>query len=120
MTIADAEGLLFAAVADTGLGEHVLRERVPGFRIRLLPPACPSRPEDPCFANVTNLPLEIARGRDVAVAYHGQTVQVGGYEVRVLAAQTRGSGTGRCVDGGVNNVSFIIHRIGATAYAPPR
>lgn len=110
LIVRDAEGLVFAAASDQGIGAHVLADGVPGVGLRMLPPTCPSRGAGNCFDAAFNRALEVSRAGERVELFQGERVSLGGYEVRCLIAQQVKYNT-RCRDFALVAVSYTIARV---------
>lgn len=109
MIVRDKNGLLFAALTDTGIASHVLKEGVPDFEIAMKPPECPGRSHGSCLESAVNLPVEFRSAGSAVTLYHGGSAILGGYTVSVLTAQSV-KYSKRCQDGGMSGISFTIVR----------
>jgi hypothetical protein len=109
VAIADAEGLLFAAASDQRPGLHALKGGLPRFELELLPATCPERAREECIASARNAPLQVARAGRSVTLLHGESAELDGYRVDVLAAQEV-SYDPHCTDAGVVALSYAITR----------
>jgi hypothetical protein len=107
--IFDGETLLFAAVTD-----QRIRRDIPGFELSVGAAACGSRGSTRCHDALVNLPLLITHAGESQTIHHGQTAQLGDYEVRALTVQ-RVAYNSRCADAGLSAISIIIRKTGRRA-----
>jgi hypothetical protein len=114
LLLTDAAGLALAAVGDHAPGRTVLRDGIPGFRIRSLPASCPSRPHGTCYDSVVNLPLLVEHGGEAVELMHGQSARLGEYQVFCLVSQTVAYNS-RCADAGVVALVELPEAAGAVA-----
>ena len=103
--IFDGEMLLFAALTD-----QTLRLTIPTFELSVGQPVCGSRGSTKCHESLVNLPLKITHGGQAATIHHGDTAQLGDYEIKALTAQ-RVTYASRCADAGLPAVSLTISRV---------
>lgn len=111
LVIRDADGLVFAGVSDQGIGDHVLRDGLPGFTLSLGAVTCPSRGAGECYRAAMNRTLDVAGAGAGLSLYSSDSGRIGAYLVRCLAAQ-RVDAAG-CPDFGMHDVSFTIERTAA-------
>jgi hypothetical protein len=101
--------LIFAAITDQKIGQHVLPEGIPGFAIETLPPACPSRGRTDCHESLINVPVTIRHDGSGVTLHQGEASPLGDFQVRVLTAQNV-TYTSRCADAGLTGISLTISR----------
>ena len=105
----DGSTLVFAALSDQRLFQHVLRQGIPRFQLALGEPACDSRGATKCHESMTNLRLLVEHGGARDTLHHGETITIGGYDVQALSVQ-RIVYSPRCADAGLPAVSLVIAR----------
>ena len=105
----DGDTLVFAALSDQQLFQHVLERGIPEFELAVGDSACESRGSTKCHRSMTNLPLVVEHGGTRSTLYHGETVRTGDYEVRALSVQRIVYDSG-CADAGLPAVSLVIAR----------
>jgi len=106
----DDDGLLFAAASDYGPGDRVLREGVPGFRIKLMPLDCPNRSRHKCYESIVNIRLSVEHEGETIELSQGQSARLGAFFVVCLLAQDVAY-SDACADAGMFRVSFTITRV---------
>jgi len=110
LLVFDGERLIFAAITDQKLFQHVLKEGVPGFAIATGDPTCASRGRTKCHEALVNLPLSIEHAGERKVLFQGETARAGEFEIDALVAQKVTYRSG-CADAGLPGVCVIIHRV---------
>jgi hypothetical protein len=107
--VSHEDRLIFAAVSDQKMGQHVLAEGIPGFEIEALPPACPSRGRTDCHESLINVPMRVRHAGSSVTLHHGEASPLGDFVVRVLTAQEV-TYASRCADAGLTGISLSISR----------
>jgi hypothetical protein len=106
----DDKGLLFAAASDYVPGDRVLREGVPGFRIKLIPSDCPNRSRHKCYESIVNNSLSVEHAGETAELFQGQSARLGAYLVVCFLAQDVVY-SDACDDAGMFRVAYTITRV---------
>jgi hypothetical protein len=109
LLIFERERLLFAALTDQQLFQHVLKSGIPGFELAMGEPACASRLTTTCFDAVVNRPLTVTHEGQRRTIHQGDRVRIGSYEVAALTVQ-QVTYSPRCADAGMPGVSLTIER----------
>jgi hypothetical protein len=109
LSIVDSMGVVLAGASDQAIGEHVLKEGAPGFRLSLLPGDCRRRPGPDCTLSVRNLRLAVEHQGQNALLANGDSVVLDGCRVHCMIAEEIEYDP-RCADAGLHAVSWVILR----------
>lgn len=109
MLVFENDRMIFAALTDQKLLDHVLKSGVPDFKIATGEAACSSRGRSKCHEALVNLPLAFEHAGERKVLLQGEKARVGEFEIDALVAQ-QVTYAPRCGDAGLPGVSFTIRR----------
>lgn len=112
--IADASGPIAAGASDQRPGGRIFpgASPLPDLVLAMSPTSCASRPHGQCYESIVNQRLRVNRGDEPLDLVHGESAEVGGYQLTCLAAQEVDYAP-RCADAGLVAFSWFAVRSAA-------